>query len=163
MSQKVLGKWFRKRIQKNIENGARVPAGRRLASGPLAEAGLARKRTLLPPRVRARARDGRSRRAAVASRQSSAAAWRLRADLDTPWSATRCAWPRPPLPTLPFAPVGSSSLALSRPSSSSRATARHCRRHSDLLFFVAPTSFFESTATNDPASPPRTPRALNCF
>jgi hypothetical protein len=67
---------------------------------------------------------------------------------------------RPAAPATPSSPIcahRSSSLALSRPSSSSsHATACHCRRHSELLSFVAPTSFFESTATNDLASPPHT-------
>ena len=56
---------------------------------------------------------GRPRRGAVASRQSSAAAWRACAGVDAPWSAARCARPRQPSSPLPFAPVHSSSLVLS--------------------------------------------------
>ena len=102
-----------KRNSKRIEKGKGALAGRGLTSGPLAEAGLARPRSPPSPRpCRVHAR-GRPRRAAVASRQSSTTAWRTCGDLDAPWSATRCARPRPPLSPLPFAPASSSSLALS--------------------------------------------------
>ena len=59
-----------------------------------------------PRRARAR---GRPRHAAVARRQSLAAAWRACGSLDAPWSATRSARPRSPLPPLPFALLHSRS------------------------------------------------------
>ena len=105
-------------------------------------------------------RDGRPRRAATASRQGSAAAWRACAGLDTPWSATGSARPRPPPPPLPFPLIHSPSLAFARPDSrSGRATARHCHRRSELLSLAAPASSLESSATSDSTSPSRTPRA----
>ena len=70
---------------------------------------------------------GRPRRDAVASRQSSAATWRACAGVDAPWSATRCARPRPPPPPLPFAPVCSYSLALSPPLRAAERRHRHWR------------------------------------
>ena len=62
---------------------------------------------------------GRPRRAVVARRQSSPAAWRACGSLDAPRSATRSARPRPPPSPLPFVPLRSRS----RPLSCSRAAA----------------------------------------
>ena len=103
-----------KEIQKNRKGKRGALAGRRLASSPLAEASPARERAipLLAP-APASTHDGRPRRAAVASRQGSATAWRASTGLDTPWSATRSARPRPPPPPRPFEPLLSLSLLLS--------------------------------------------------
>ena len=103
---------------------------------------------------------GRLRRDAVASRQSSAAAWRACAGVDAPWSATRCARPRPPPPPLPVVPLRSLSHPLPRPrAAATRATPRHCHRHSELLSPAASASSLNFSAANDFASPSRTPRA----
>ena len=98
-----------------MEKGKGALAGRGLASGPLAEAGPACPRSPPSPRsrpCRVHAR-GRPRRAAVASRRSSAATWRACDGLDEPWSATKNARSRPPPSPLPFALAGSSSPAFS--------------------------------------------------
>ena len=92
-----------------------------------------------------------------------------------PWRASRTPPPRgAPMrpgrpPGAPAAPTSPSSLICARPLSLSRslslaapavrAAARHYRRRSEFHSFVASASSFESTATNDPTSPPRTPRA----
>jgi hypothetical protein len=117
MAKMNLWENLRKEIQKKIEKGKGALAGRGLASGPLAEAGLARPRLPLPPpRARARVRArGRPRRAAVARRQSLAAAWRACGGVETPWSATRSPWTRPPKPPLPFAPSTARSRLSARP------------------------------------------------
>ena len=142
-----------------MEKGKGALAGRGLASGPLAEAGPAHERAFpIPAPALVSTRDSWPRRAAVASRQSSAATWRPCAEVDTPWSATRRPRSRSLLPPLPFALVHSPSLA--RPDSrSGRATARHCCRRSELLSLAALASSFESSATSDSASPSRTPHA----
>ena len=135
--------------------------GRDLASGPLAKAGPAHERAFpVPVPAPASTHDGRLRRAALASRQGSAVAWRACAGVDTPWSATRSPRSRLLLHPVPFALIHSPSPALARPDShSGRATASHCRRRSELLSVAAPASSFESSATSDSASPSGTPRA----
>ena len=141
-----------------MEKGKGALAGRGLASGPPAEAGPAHQHvtSLAAPASTC----GRPCRDAVASRRSSSAAWRACAGADAPWSATRCARPRPPPPPLPDTPLHSLSHPLLRLcATATRATARHCRWCSELLSPAAPASSLQSVTTSDSASPFRTQRS----
>jgi len=122
MSQNELGKYSGKRNSKKGKGKGGALAGRGLAFRPLAEAGPAHQRAFpLPVPAPASTRDGRPRRAAVASRQNSAAAWRACAGVDTPWSATRSPG-RARLPLRCHSRSSTLPLSLSHPCS---ARAKH--------------------------------------
>ena len=165
MSQNELRKYLgKKEIQtKNRKGKGGALAGHGLASGPLAEAGLAHEHAFpLPVPAPASTREGQPRRATVASRLGSTAAWRACGGVDMPWSATRSPRSRLLLPPMPFALFHSPSLALACPNRrSGRATARHYCRRSELLSLAALASSFESSATSNSASPSRTPFACS--
>ena len=88
-------------------------------------------------------------RAAMASRQSSPAAWRACGSLDAPRSATRSARPRTPPSPLPNAPLCSRSRPLSR----SRTIAADARSSSLCQLRPPPSSPRPPTAPPRPTAP----------
>ena len=149
---------LRKEIQKNRKRkGGRQQATASLLAHWLKPAQLARARPFPRTHARAVSTRGRPRCAAVASRQSSAAAWRACGSLDVPQSATRSARPRPPPSLLPNAPLCSCSRPLSHSHAGAaappRGIAADARSSSLYQLWPPPSSPRPPTAPPLPAAP----------
>ena len=145
MGQNELGKYLEKEIKKwkKGKGGASRPRPRFWPAG--------RSRPSPPTRHPLHAREPCPRAWTAAPRRRGTPAalgptWRACARVDAPWSATRCARPRPPPSPLLDALLHSHSRPLSRP----RAAADRV---------AAPASSLTSMTTGDSASPFRTQRS----